>query len=111
MPPAAAKHVGTGEAGSNSCSRNHRRYTLCGGHHGEGHEGDWKTCKVCREELVPEMYAYYATNEYNFEILPNPPAYKPTHCSKCGRVIVLSEGGYSYGQGGYTCMDCSDVRF
>ncbi len=24
----------------NSCLRNHRRYTLCGYHHTEGHEGD-----------------------------------------------------------------------
>lgn len=30
------------------CSRNHRRYTLCGYHHGEGHqEKDWKKCEKC----------------------------------------------------------------
>ena len=92
----------------NSCHRNHRRYTLCGMHHGEGHEGDWKTCAQCREMMEPEMYVYHGTNEYNFEVLPNPPAYKPTHCGTCGRVIVLSEGGYSCGAGGYRCMKCTE---
>lgn len=41
------------------------------------------------------MYVYYVTNEYNFEKLEDPPENKPTHCSRCGAVIVLSEGGYS----------------
>jgi len=91
----------------NSCSRNHRRFTLCGLHHTESHTGDWKTCAACREychEL--EMYVYYGTNAYNFEKLENPPAYEPTHCGRCGRVIVLSEDGYSEGPDGYRCEDC-----
>ena len=28
----------------NSCRRNPRRYTLCGGHFREGHEGKWQDC-------------------------------------------------------------------
>jgi hypothetical protein len=52
------------------------------------------------------MYVYFGTNEYNFEKLLNPPAYKPTHCVKCGKVIKLGEGGYSRNRSGYTCMDC-----
>lgn len=55
------------------------------------------------------MYAYYATNEYNFEVLENPPSFEPTHCGKCGRVIVLADGGYSIGPGGYWCGDCTEV--
>ena len=92
----------------NSCSRNHRRYTLCGHHHTEGHAGDWKTCAKCREDFGDEleMYAYFGTNAYNFEKLENPPAYEPTHCGGCGRVIVLSEGGYCRGPDGYRCGDC-----
>lgn len=79
----------------NSCYRNHRRYTLCGSHHAEEHPGDWKECLKCREDFEPEMVVWYGTNEYNFEKLPNPPAYKPTKCSQCGTVIVLGEDAYS----------------
>ncbi len=93
----------------NSCSRNHRRYTLCGYHYNEGHEGDWKTCQKCRDDIEPEMYVYNGTNEYNFEKLENPPDYEPTKCGKCGVVIVLSEGGYSVGRGGYRCGKCMDL--
>lgn len=90
----------------NSCYRNHRRFTLCGGHFEEGHEGTWQDCPKCRQGFETEMYVYYGTNEYNFEKLPNPPAYEPTHCAKCGNVIKLGEGGYSRGRDGYTCMNC-----
>jgi len=90
----------------NSCHRNHRRYTLCGFHYNEGHAGDWKTCKKCKDEIEPEMYAYYGTNEYNYEKLEKPPKYKPTHCSKCRKVINLSEGGFAINKDGYVCMNC-----
>lgn len=90
----------------NSCSRNHRRYTLCGGHFSEGHAGDWQTCPKCRQCGETEMYVYFGTNEYNFEVLLDPPAYEPTKCSSCGKVIILSNGGYSSGKDGYTCGKC-----
>jgi len=77
----------------NSCIRNHRRYTLCGYHHTEGHPGDWTDCPKCRESFETEMYVWYGTNEYNFKKLPNPPAYEPTHCADCGRVIRLGRMG------------------
>lgn len=92
----------------NSCSRNHRRYTLCGAHHAENHEGDWKTCKECRESAEPEMVAWFGTNEYNWETMPDPPTFEPTLCHKCGKRIVLSEGGYTLGRDGYTCSDCHE---
>lgn len=92
----------------NSCARNHRRFTLCGFHHTEGHKGDWKTCKKCLEsfEHELEMYVWYGTNEYNFTKLENPPAFKPKYCSKCGNRIVLSEGGYSVLCDVYRCDKC-----
>ena len=95
----------------NSCYRNHSRYTLCGFHYNEGHSGDWKTCKKRREsfEHELEMYVYYGTNEYNFEKLENPPKYEPTHCFRCGAVIVLSEGGYSTQGDKYFCGNCMDI--
>jgi len=92
----------------NSCYRNHRRYTLCGYHHAEGHDGDWKTCQECRESFETEMYVYCGTNEYNFEKLENPPDYEPTKCSKCGSIIRLAEDVYIMTSSGYLCEKCSD---
>lgn len=94
----------------NSCSRNHRRYTLCGYHFNEGHAGDWKVCPKCRDSIETEMYVYYGTNEYNFEVLTNPPAYEPTKCTDCGNVIVLSDGGYSTLGDDYWCARCTAQR-
>lgn len=91
----------------NSCFRNHERYTLCGIHHTESHEGRWQDCLKCRKELKTEMYVYFGTNEFNFEVLENPPKYKPTHCISCGEVIVLSDGGYSSTYKGYQCWRCT----
>jgi hypothetical protein len=62
----------------NSCHRNHRRFTLCGFHHAEEHPGRWQDCPKCRDQIETEMYVYYGTNEYNFEVLQNPPEYEPT---------------------------------
>lgn len=94
----------------NSCARNHRRYTLCGHHFDEGHPGRWQDCPKCRQEMEPEMYVHYGTNEYNFEVLENPPEYEPTHCASCGRVIVLADGGYSYSADGYHCGACTEAK-
>lgn len=94
----------------NSCYRNHRRYTLCGFHHEEGHEGRWQDCAECRDAFETEMYVYCGTNAYNFEQLPNPPAYEPTHCQHCGRVISLGEDGYSIAGGEYFCGACTAER-
>jgi hypothetical protein len=52
------------------------------------------------------MYVFYGTNEYNFETLDNPPAYEPTRCGKCGKVITLGVEGYSDGPEGYRCEAC-----
>ena len=90
----------------NSCRRNHDRYTLCGLHHSEGHEGRWQDCPECRNAVETEMYVWYGTNEFNFEKLKNPPAYEPTHCSECGRVIRLGHDGYSIKGDKYFCDNC-----
>lgn len=94
----------------NSCYRNHRRQTVCGGHHGEGHAGDWKSCAECRGNGEPEMFAWWATNEYNFEKLENPPAFRPTFCAGCHKRIVLPEGGYSISNRKYWCAACGARR-
>ena len=95
---------------NNSCYRNHRRYTLCAYHYNEGHDGDWKDCDKCREDIETEMYVWYGTNEYNFEKLTNLPDYEPTKCSDCGNVIVLGEDGYSMSGNKYYCNLCTNKR-
>jgi len=67
----------------------------------------WLDCDKCRDEIETEMYVYYGTNEYNFEVLENPPEYEPATCDQCGRVIVLADGGYSSSADGYRCGPCT----
>ena len=95
----------------NSCSRNHRRYTLCGFHHAEGHSVAWQDCSACRNEFATELYVHYGTNKYNFTKLQNPPSYEPTKCAGCGTVISLGEDGYSIDRDKYLCEQCTNVRF
>jgi hypothetical protein len=93
----------------NSCYRNHDRYTLCALHYYDGHEGDWKDCKKCRENISEtEMYVWLGTNDYNFEKLPNPPSFKPTRCSKCKKIIKLGEESVGYIKGKPVCENCFD---
>jgi hypothetical protein len=93
----------------NSCARNHDRYTLCSFHHQNGHKGHWKDCRVCRKSFQTEMYVWYGTNEYNFEVLENPPHYEPTLCDRCGVVIKLGTDGHSIGPRGTFCERCTDM--
>jgi hypothetical protein len=95
----------------NSCSRNHRRYTLCGYHSNEGHASDWRECRECRDAFETEMYVYYGTNEHNFVKLENPPSFEPTLCATCSTKLDLGEGGYSQKAGKYYCLSCSGVNF
>lgn len=94
----------------NSCARNHNRYTLCSYHHNEGHAGAWQDCEQCRASFETEIYVYYGTNEYNFETLPHPPAFEPTHCAGCGRVISLGHDGYMQSGKDYFCQRCANKR-
>ena len=64
-------------------------YTVCAAHYHEGHSGHWKSCKECAELWEKEDYVWYATNEYNFEKLENPPEYEPTRCSGCNKILDL----------------------
>jgi hypothetical protein len=83
---------------------------LCALHWYEGHAGRWQDCLQCREQIdETEMYVHYGTNEYNFEILKDPPEFEPTRCTKCNAVNILADGGYSYGREGYRCGRCSPM--
>jgi DNA-directed RNA polymerase subunit RPC12/RpoP len=92
----------------NSCSRNHSRYTLCGFHYGEAHDGHWQDCPHCRESFDTELYVWYGTNEYNFEKLVKRPAYEPTKCHRCGRRIRLGQDGFTQTEDGYLCERCGE---
>jgi hypothetical protein len=94
---------------ANSCSRNHRRYTLCAVHHAEKHPGKWQECQECREGYEPEMVVYYGTNAFNFEKLPNPPKYEPTHCSLCSGIIRLSADAYTMSGDQILCTRCAPI--
>jgi hypothetical protein len=90
----------------NSCYRNHSNQTICAYHHHEEHAGSWQECLRCRGDQEPEMYAWFATNEYNFEKLQDPPRFEPTLCSGCGKRIILSDGGYTFADGKRWCESC-----
>jgi len=92
---------------TNSCHRNHRRYTLCGFHYAEGHGGDWRNCLICRNAFETEVYVFYGTNEFNFQKLENPPAYLPTKCARCGIIIFMGYDTHSKKGGEYWCEECT----
>ena len=94
----------------NSCARNHDRYTLCSFHRQNNHRGHWKNCKACRNSFPTEMYVWYGTNEYNFDVLANPPPYEPTRCDRCQKVIKLGTDGHSVGPDGTLCERCTNLR-
>ena len=91
----------------NSCYRNHRRYTLCGYHYANGHDGNWKDCEECKKAYDIDLYVYFGTNEYNFEKLENPPKFEYKKCSKCGKTIKRGEEGYSVLGDTLLCERCS----
>ena len=66
---------------------------------------------MCRDSFKTEMYVWYGTNEYNFEKLENPPSYEPTRCTRCNKVIVLGEEGYSTKGDEYMCEKCTAAEF
>ena len=95
----------------NSCYRNHDRYTLCSLHHNEGHSSQsWQECEECREHFErTEMYVWCGTNDFNFQILENPPEYEPTLCDECGQVIKLGQESYTISKEKYLCGVCQPV--
>jgi hypothetical protein len=97
----------------NSCSRNHRRFTICGHHKSEEHKGAWQKCKKCLNDFHHEleMYVWYATNEYNFEKLENPPKFHRTHCAGCDKILRLPNGGFTSLGDIYVCADCMECGF
>jgi len=90
-----------------SCFKNHQKYTLCGFHHSQGHEGEWKNCQKCKEGLKTELYVWHSTNKYNYDKLKNPPEYEPTYCSECNCTIRLGEECHSHNNDAYFCFRCS----
>ena len=73
--------------------------------------GRGRSAQRAETDINTEIYVYFGTNEYNFEKLANPPTYEPTKCAQCGKVIVLSEEGYSISGGAYRCELCMAAEF
>jgi hypothetical protein len=95
---------------TNSCHRNHRRYTLCGYHFVNDHKGRWQDCPDCHD-FKTEMYVWYGTNEYNFEKLENPPKFRPTFCRSCHKRIRLGTDGHTLmPEGFYLCESCAERK-
>jgi hypothetical protein len=84
-----------------SCSRNHRRYTLCSFHYNERHDGKWQDCEKCKEEFDLEDYVDMGTNEFNFEKLSNPPKIS-IKCVNCGfKSNSMNDFAYKTSKGMY----------
>ena len=66
----------------NSCRRNHDKYTFCGQHSREKHIGDWKKCKICKNQNSDVDYTNLSTNNFNFEKLNIQK--KEIKCANCG---------------------------
>lgn|SRR5262245_8681042 len=92
-----------------SCSRNHRRFTLCGHHSVEGHGGDWRHGRWCRDDFATEIYVHFGTNEYNFVKLENPPGYTPTRCQQCRAIIRLAKDPFTMKGDACYCERCSPI--
>ena len=91
---------------TNSCNRNHDRYTLCATHYHEKHNGHWQDCKKCKNNFEPEMVAWYGTNEFNFEKLKDVPKFKPKHYEDCKKEIYISKENHIVLGGKVWCSKC-----
>lgn len=91
---------------SNSCIRNHNRFTLCAYHFLQKHEGLWYECDECKNNMETELYVWYGTNEFNFEKLQKIPDFKPKYCKNCYRIIKLGKEPYSVSKNDYVCFHC-----
>ena len=79
------------------CVRNHRRYSICGHHHAEGHKGKWQNCKKCKKDhdakkRVSYDYASRAGNPFKFNFDQDVvefdwPRIKFPKCDSCRRAI------------------------
>ena len=88
---------------TNSCFRNHDRYTLCSYHHKENHQGKWQNCKQCKEDFQIEAYVDFGTNAFNFERLKNPPKVE-IRCTNCGFISHTTQDFAYQTSRGWFCV-------
>ena len=72
----------------------------------EGHDGDWRDCKKCKDSCDEDDYVYFATHKSNIDKLENPPKMPEIKCMDCG--IVLD---YNYGVKGSDGTQCEPCFF
>jgi len=97
------------------CPRSHERYTACGAHATESHEGDWRTCARCEKEFGGPPGSVRAASlvwrRFNgFNCTPGLPLPKGTMltgpCEKCGGRIAPGFEGTIIARGMTMCMAC-----
>jgi hypothetical protein len=93
---------------TNTCNRNHDRYTLCSSHYHEEHEGKWQDCQKCKESFKLEDYAYYVTNDFNFEKLKDAPNVR-IKCVKCDFESDTIEDFAVGSSEGWYCGNCQEA--
>eukprot|EP01029_Cantina_marsupialis_P004276 TRINITY_DN1430_c0_g4_i1.p1 TRINITY_DN1430_c0_g4~~TRINITY_DN1430_c0_g4_i1.p1 ORF type:complete len:263 (-),score=43.21 TRINITY_DN1430_c0_g4_i1:210-998(-) len=97
------------------CIRNHSRYTLCGFHATEGHDGDWRECSKCFDDLRGEAISWYGTNGWNCTPMLEKDIKKDDmlseKCVHCGGRIMTGFEGHSSSRDGISCETCSNIRY
>nr|XP_018901310.1 PREDICTED: uncharacterized protein LOC109033235 [Bemisia tabaci] len=93
-----------------SCIRNHRKYTICHHHWENQHPGKWQNCKICRKEFNIEHYVDYATNDYNFTKLKNPPKINVVCCICRFQSGSLQDFGCQVTQNGRVKFYCAKAE-
>jgi hypothetical protein len=95
------------------CKRSHSRYTSCGFHHTEGHEGDWRVCSKCPNSGEGgNSRSWYATNGFNVTPVLEADIPQGSHitkpCDGCKRRITPGHDGETcHPDGRNTCTSCS----
>jgi hypothetical protein len=74
--------------------------------HGETH---WRDCGECRATMGVESYVGQGTSNCNFaeDYWEDVPAFEPTCCAKCGKMVKVNSEGYSTGPKGTYCENCT----
>eukprot|EP01029_Cantina_marsupialis_P004273 TRINITY_DN1430_c0_g2_i4.p1 TRINITY_DN1430_c0_g2~~TRINITY_DN1430_c0_g2_i4.p1 ORF type:complete len:252 (-),score=47.48 TRINITY_DN1430_c0_g2_i4:595-1350(-) len=98
------------------CIRNHSRYTLCGYHYGEDHDGDWRECAKCIEEHgCGKAISWYGTNGWNCTPMLEKDIKKDDmlteKCVGCEKRIMTGWEAHSPSVGGVSCQMCMFSRF
>ena len=98
------------------CRRSHSKYTRCGQHKGENHEGDWRECQQCADMYPAEGGSRKFSLTNGFNMTPAPESCLPKgsmltyKCSGCPRRILDGYDSTTTNSGGIFCMSCKPIE-